>query len=137
MTTTRKLTAATATALLAATGVAAAAEAPVVSKQHTSNAKTAPLTIPGTGVHKGDRLSGGARLVYRDVALIGRQTVRFTIKAPAGKRLRGLAPRQGADVGFIVVGRGDYAGRTKVTIRAYANPKADGRVEGRIYGLAR
>ena len=137
MTIPRKLTAATATALLAATGVAAAAEAPVVSKQHTSDAKRAPLTIPGTGVHKGDKLPRGARLVYRDVALTGEQTVKVTIKAPSGKRLRGLSPSHGSDVGFIVLDRGDYAGRTKVTIRAYANPEADGRVEGRIYGLAR
>jgi hypothetical protein len=137
MTITRKLAAATTVALLAASGVAAAADAPVVGAQKTSSAKTAPLTIPGTGVHKGDRLSGGARLVYRDVALTGRQTVKLTMKAPAGKRLRGLTPSQGADVGFIVLDKGNYAGRKKVRIRAYANPKADGRVEGRIYGLVR
>ena len=137
MTITRKLTAATAAALLGAGGVAAAAEAPVVSAQHTSTAKHAPLTIPGTGVHKGDRLPGGARLVYRDVALQGKQTVKFTIKAPSGKRLRGLAPRQGADVGFAVLDRQAYAGRTKVRVTAFADPNADGRVEGRIYGLAR
>jgi hypothetical protein len=137
MSITRKLTAATAAALVAATGAAAAAEAPAVSRQHTSDARTAPLTIPGTGVHRGDKLTGGARLVYRDVALTGKQTVKLTIKAPSGKRLRGLAPDEGADVGFIVLDKGDYAGRTKVTIRAYANPKAGGRVEGRIYGLAR
>ncbi|MFP5364022.1 MAG: hypothetical protein ACLGI5_14990 [Thermoleophilia bacterium] len=134
---TRRLTATTTAALLAATGIAAAAEAPVVSAQKTSTAKSAPLTIPGTGVHKGDRLTDGARLVYRDVTLEGRQTVRFTIKAPAGKRLRGLAVKEGVDVGFAVVDRHDYAGRTKVRVRAFANPRSDGRVAGRIYGLAR
>ena len=137
MTITRKLTAATAAALLAASGVAAAAEAPVVSIQHTSKAKTAPTTIPGTGIHKGDRLPGGARLVYRDVELEGTQTVKLNIKAPEGKRVRALVPRQGAEVGFIVVGRENYAGARKVQVRAYANPAADGRVEGRIYGLVR
>ena len=137
MTITRKLTAATAVAALAATGVAAAAEAPVVSIQHTSPAKTAPVTIPGTGVQKGDRLPSRARLVYRDIELEGSQTVKVTIKAPNGKRLRGLVPREGGDVGFVVVGGENYAGRTKVQIRAYANPEADGRVHGRIYGLVR
>ena len=136
MTITRKLTAATATALLAATGVAAAAEAPVVSKQHTSDAKRAPLTIPGTGVHSGDELPRGARLVYRNVELEGEQTVTFTIRAPGGKRLRGLAPKDDA-LGFAVLTRPDYGGRTKVRVRAFASPKSDGRVQGRIYGLVR
>lgn len=136
MTITRTFTAATAAALLAATGVAAAAEAPVVSIQHTSPARTAPVTIPGTGVHKGDRLPSGARLVYRNVALEGEQTVTFNIKAPSGKRLRGLVPKND-QLGFEVVSRPDYGGRTKVQIRAFADPHADGRVEGRIYGLVR
>ena len=136
MTITRKLTAATAAALLTASGVAAAADAPVVSIQHTSPAKTAPVTIPGTGVHKGDRLPAGARLVYRNVALEGEQTATFNIKAPSGKRLRGLVPKND-QLGFEVVSRPDYGGRTKVQIRAFASPQADGRVEGRIYGLVR
>ena len=102
MTITRKLTAATATALLAVSGVAAAADAPVVGSQKTSTARTAPATIPGTGIQKGERLPNGARIVYRDVTIEGSQIARFTIKAPAGKRLRGLAPREGSDVGFVV-----------------------------------
>lgn len=137
MTIARKLAAATTVAALAASGVAAAADAPVVSSQKTSSAKTAPLTIPGTGVKKGERLPSGARIVYRDVTLEGKQTVRLSIKAPAGKRIRGLVPREGSNVGFVVTGTGDYAGRTKVTVRAYTNPKATGEVTGRIYGLVR
>ena len=137
MTTTRKLTVATITAILASAGVATAADAPIVSKQHTSPAKTAPMEIPGTGLQRGDRLPGGARLVYRNVTLEGDQTVRFNIKAPNGKRLRALATKEGQDVGFMVVDRRDYAGKTKVRVRAYANPNADGEVEGRIYGLVR
>ena len=137
MTTPRKITAATITALLASAGVAAAADAPIVSKQHTSTAKSAPMDIAGTGLQKGDRLPAGARLVYRNVTLEDGQTVRFNIKAPDGKRLRALATREGQDVGFMVVDRGNYAGKTKVQVRAYANPNADGEVEGRIYGLVR
>jgi len=137
MTTPRKITAATITALLASAGVATAADAPIVSKQHTSTAKRAPMTIPGSGLQRGDRLPSGARLVYRDVTLEDDQTATFNIKAPDGKRLRALATKEGQDVGFMVVDRGSYAGRTKVQVRAYANPNADGEVEGRIYGLAR
>ena len=91
MTIARKLAAATTVALLAASGVAAAADAPVVSIQHTSKATTAPVTIPGTGIHKGDRLPSGARLVYREVTIEGDQTTTFNLRAPHGKRLRGLA----------------------------------------------
>jgi hypothetical protein len=136
MTITQKLAAATSVALLAASGVAAAADAPVVSAQQTSSAKTAPLTIPGTGIKKGERLPSGARLIYRNVTLEGSQTATFTLKAPSGKRLRGLAPKS-SDVGFVVVDKGSYVGRTKVKVRSFANPNADGEVSGRIYGLVR
>jgi hypothetical protein len=137
MTTTRKLTAATITAVLASAGVATAADAPIVSKQHTSTAKRAPMTIPGSGLQRGERLPSGARLVYRDVTLEGEQTARFNLKAPNGQRLRALAAKEGQDLGFAVVDRGNYAGKTKVRVRAYADPNADGEVEGRIYGLVR
>jgi hypothetical protein len=137
MTITRKLTAATITAILAGAGVATAADAPIVSKQHTSTAKRAPMTIPGSGLQRGDRLPSGARLVYRDVTLEDGQTARLNIRAPDGKRLRGLATKEGQDVGFAVVDRTGYVGKTKVRVRAYANPNADGEVEGRIYGLVR
>jgi hypothetical protein len=136
MTITRKLAAATSVALLAASGVAAAADAPVVSAQRTSAATKAPLTIPGTGIQKGERLPRGARLVYRDVTLEGKQTARLALKAPSDKRVRGLVPKSG-DVGFVVVDKGDYTKRSKVTLRAFANPKAAGEVTGRIYGLVR
>jgi hypothetical protein len=136
MTITRKLAAATSVALLAASGVAAAADAPVVSAQHTSPSRTAPVTIPGTGIQKGERLPSGARLIYRTVTLEGKQKVTFALKAPAGKRLRGLVPGS-SDVGFAVVGQGSYVGHTTVKVRAFGNPHAAGEVTGRIYGLVR
>jgi hypothetical protein len=137
MTITRKLTAATAAAALAVAGTAAAADAPIVSKQRTSTATKAPLLIPGTHLKQGERLPSGARLVYRDVTLEGKQTAKLTLTAPAGKRLRALAPREGQDVGFAVTDKGNYVGRASVHLRAYANPKADGEVDGRIYALVR
>jgi hypothetical protein len=136
MTITRKLAAATSVALLAASGVAAAADAPVVSAQHISPARTAPVTIPGTGIQKGERLPSGARLIYRTVTLEGKQKVTFTLKAPAGKRLRAFVPGS-SDVGFAVVDKGSYVGHTKVNVRAFGNPRAAGEVTGRIYGLVR
>jgi hypothetical protein len=139
MTTIRKITAATAALALAGTGVAAAAGAPVVGAQQTSPATTAPLTIPGTGVKKGDRLPSGARLVYRDVALEGNQKVsRVVIRAPKGKTIRGLAVRSGDQVGFVVTDEGNYVGRKQVASRAYLNGRAPaGEHTGRLYGLVR
>lgn len=134
MTITRKLSTATAVALLTAAGVAAGA-APVVGSQKTLNATTAPLTIAGTGIKKGQRLPTGARIIYRDVTLGGTQTVRLTLRAPAGKTIRGLAPA--GHVGFSVVDKGNYAGRKKVTVRAYNDQNLAADVSGQIYGLAR
>ena len=137
MTVSRKITAATAAIALAGTGVAAAADAPVVGAQHTSTARFAPTTIPGTGIQKGERLPSGARLVYRDVTLQGSQIAKLTLRAPAGKHIRALVPKEGSDVGFVVTTKGDYSGRRQVALRAYADSKAAGEVTGRIYGLAR
>jgi hypothetical protein len=135
MTITRRITTAATVALLASAGTAAAAEAPVVSSQQTLSAKTAPVTIAGTGIKKGQRLPSGARVIYRDVTLEGRQTVRLSLRAPAGKAIRGLAPA--GRVGFTVVDKGDYAGRKQVRVRAFKDPNLAGEVTGRIYGLAR
>jgi hypothetical protein len=103
MTITRKISTAATVALLASAGTAAAADAPVVSSQKTLSAKTAPVTVPGTGIKKGQRLPSGARVVYRDVTLEGRQTVRLSLRArrqgdprPCSRRARRLrGSRQG------------------------------------------
>ncbi len=139
MTTLRRITAATAALALAGSGVAAAADAPVVSAQKTSSAKFAPMTIPGTGVKKGDRLPRGAQLVYRDVTLEGKQKVaRVVIRAPKGKTIRGLAVRDRDQVGFVVTDEGNYVGRRQVASRAYLNGRAPaGEHTGRVYGLVR
>jgi hypothetical protein len=133
---TTKLLLATATAALAVGGVATAASAPTITAQHTLSVRTAPVTIPGTGVHKGDRLSRGARIVYRDVTLSGSQQPRTTLTAPRGKTLRGLAPRESDEVGFAVVDKGSYVGHRRVRVRAYLDPRAD-EGTGRIYALVR
>jgi hypothetical protein len=137
MTISRRITAATAVLAVAGSGVAAAADAPVVGAQHSSSARTAPQTIPGTGVKKGAKLPSGARIIYRDVTLEAKQKVKLTLTAAAGKRIRGLVPQEGSNVGFVVTDRGSYVGRKKVTVRAYTNPKASGELTGRIYGLVR
>lgn len=136
MTRNRLIATASAVALLGSAGVATGAEAPVVSAQSTLTGK-APVTVPGTGLKKGERLPKGARIVFRDVTLEGDQKVRLTLKAPAGKKLRGLAVRENDEIGFVVVHKGSYVGRSKVQVRAFAAPKAEGEATGRIYALVR
>jgi hypothetical protein len=130
-----RLVAATAVAAIAATGVAGAANAPSVSKQQFI-VGTAPLTIPGTGVKKGDWMGSKARLVYRDVTLTKGQQVRLTLRASGDRRIRGLAEPEGQKVGFAVV-KTHYPGSKRVTVRMFAAPKAHGEVSGRIYALTR
>ena len=121
---------------LAATGVASAADAPVVSKQHALYG-TAPLTIPGTGVKQGDWMGSKAHLVYRDVTLTGKQTVNITLRAPEGKRVRGLALDEGSTVGFTALTR-NYGGKRQVRVRvSLANSRGKAEATGRVYASVR
>jgi hypothetical protein len=131
------VTAATAVAVLTTSGVAAAAKtAPVVSKEVLSMRKTAPLTIPGTGVKKGAPLPRGAQLVFRTVTLEKGQRARVTLGAPRGMTLRGLVPGANEAIGFTVEPFVPYVGRRFVTVRAYVAPNAAaGKHTGRIWAL--
>jgi hypothetical protein len=135
MTAIRTISAAAVTAALAATGVAGAAEAPVVSQQQFI-AGTAPLTIPGTGVQKGEWMGSRARLLYRDVTLEGTQRATLTLRAPKGLRIRGLAVQEGTNVGFVALTR-RYAGKQQVQVRTFVRGGVTGEVTGRIYALAK
>ncbi|HEY5196817.1 MAG TPA: hypothetical protein VIJ51_07305 [Solirubrobacteraceae bacterium] len=148
MTIATKLGAAGAAIAIATAGVAAATPAPIVGAQRTWTGATAPLTIAGTGLHKGDRIPRRDRIVYRDVTLGGRRVVNFTIKAPAGKTIRGVMPAELAArplVDFLVTNvkpRGRpasaryYPGGTRVTLRAREYPAGGAEITGRIYALA-
>lgn len=131
-----------ATALVAAVvavDIGSAAQAPTVSAQKVYAGVTAPVTVPGTGLKKGATIPKGARLVYRDVSVTSGQAVRFTFKATGHRKLRGLVPADGTatKVGFAVVRPDRYAGKISVLVRAFAAPKAKGRVSGRIYAYTR
>jgi len=137
MSITRKLTAATAVLAFAATGVATAADAPIVTDQKTSASRFAPVLIPGTGIKKGERLPTGARIVYRDVTLEGKQTVNVTLRAPAGKRMRALAFKDPIQIVFSTTRKGSYSGRKQVTLRTRVAPTVTGEVSARVYALVR
>jgi hypothetical protein len=135
MTAIRTISAAAVTAALAATGVAGAAEAPVVSQQHFI-AGAAPLTIPGTGIQKGEWMGSRARLLYRDVTVEGSQRAVVTLRAPKGLKVRALAIQNGlkSQLGFVAVTK-NYPGKQQVTVRAWA--RENGEATGRIYALAK
>ncbi len=137
MTITNKLTAATAVIALAGSGVAAAADAPIVSAQKTSSSRYSPVVIPGTGIKKGERLPKGAKIVYRDITIAPRQEVTITLRAPDGKRVRALAERNTRNVGFGVTHKRSPYGRKHVTLRVFADPDMSGEVIERIYALTR
>lgn len=122
---------------LATTGVAAAATPPV-SKEVVATRRTAPLTIPGTGVKKGARLPRGARLVFRTVTLGRGRHVTLTLRAPAHTALRGLAPSSSRAIAFTVVRPKHFVGRKAVVLRAVASPAAGRGVHrARIWALVR
>ncbi len=126
----------TAITVLASAGIAGAAEAPVVSDQQFIAGK-APVTVPGTGVKKGEWMGKGAVVVYRTVTLEGDQATRLTLSARKGQRIRGLATAQGTTISFQPVEH-DYAGDKRVVIRAeVASTAGDGEVKARVYALSR
>src|SRR4051794_16770336 len=107
MQTFRVITATAAVATVAASGVATAATAPVVSKEQTATATKAPVAI--AGVKKGARLPSGDKLVFRVVTLSKGQKVSVTLAAPSGKALRGLAKT--GKITFAVVSPKSFAGK--------------------------
>ena len=126
----------TAIATLASAGLAGAAEAPVVSAQHFVAGK-APVTVPGTGVRKGEWMGGRAVLVFRDVTIERGQTARLTLRARKGQRIRGLAVPEGTKISFQPVDR-HYAGDRKVVVEAeLASTAGDREATNRVYALSR
>lgn len=132
----RRLIATTAVTALSATSLAAAAEAPVVSDQHALSG-TAVVTVPGTGVQKGEWMGSRQRLVFRDVTLEGGQVARLTLRARRGEHVRGVAVREGGRISFKVIGNRRYAGTRQVTLQAEIAGRSDGEVTDRVYALVR
>ena len=121
---------------LAATGVASAADAPVVSKQHFT-AGYALADFPGTGFEQGEWLGSKAVMVHRDVTLERGQKVRLTLRARKGQKIRALGATADPKINVVAVDE-DYAGKRSVTVRAtVAKGAGDGEVTQRIYALSR
>jgi hypothetical protein len=147
-TTAASTAAATTAAATTAAATTTAPASPHVGPQRTWTGATAPLTIPGTGLHRGERIPRGERIVYRDVTVAGREVVDFALRAPAGTKIRAVAPDDPPappEVDFLVTNvrpRGQhtadryYPGGTLATIRARARPAGSGAVTERIYALA-
>jgi hypothetical protein len=108
-----------------------------VGEQGTLKVTRAPVTFPGTGLKKGERVPSGARIVFRDVTVEGDQQAVLRLRAAKGRTLRGLAVRQGEELGIAVPQNHDYVGRRAVQLRAFAAPDAEGEVASRVYALTR
>jgi hypothetical protein len=131
MQTFRVITATAAVATLAASGVATAATAPVVSKQQTATETKAPVAIGS--VKKGARLPAGDRIVFRTVTLSKGQKVSVTMTAPKGMTLRALA-----HAGKITwKAPKAFSGKRSVKLSVTTAKGASGKITGHVYALVR
>lgn len=136
MNSTRSIATLTAIAALAGTGVATAADAPVVSKQ-ADVAGAAPYTIPGTGIQQGEWMGGKALLAVRTVTLEAGQSARVTLRATGKRRIVALAAPEGQRLSIVALDD-DYAGDRKVTVRVSVPKNAgDGEHVGFVSALTR
>ena len=130
----RSISTLTAMTALAATGVAGAADAPVVSDQHFT-AGAAPITIPGTGIEQGEWMGSKSVAVHRTVTLEAGQRARITLRASNGRKVRGVGLTPTRHIGSRVVGDG-YVGKRQVTVELSARASAPaGEHEVTVYAL--
>ena len=127
----RVITATAAVAILAMSGVATAATKPVVSKERTATAKTAPVAIGS--VKKGAVLPKGDKVVLRTVKLSKGQKASVTMTAPKGMTLQALA-----HAGKITwKAPKALKGKKSVKLSVTTAKGASGTVTGTIYALVR
>jgi hypothetical protein len=96
-----------------------------------------PVTIPGSGLKQGDRLSGGQVLVRRltEVRAGRRKTV--DLRCPRGTRHRGLGMFEGTRLGFRLLDERVYNRRRVARVEAFAATQESGVVRGSIFALCR
>lgn len=132
----RSIATLTLAATLATAGLAGAAETPIVGEQ-AFVAGTAPITIPGTGVHAGEWMGARAQLVLREVVLEPGQQATVTLRATGGRRIRGAVTSPAPLVGVRVEDR-RYVGKDRVTITVHRSSKAPaGEQAVTVYALTR
>jgi hypothetical protein len=130
------LTITAAATALAATGVAGAADAPVVTKQSWT-AGAALVDFPGTGIQQGEWIGSKAVMVHRRVVIEGDQRARLTLRARKGQKIRALGADEDSRLSVVALDE-DYTGKRSVTVRVRVRPGArDGEVSERVYALSR
>jgi hypothetical protein len=84
----------------------------------------APVTIPGSGLQRGERLRGDQVLVRRltEVRAGTRRTVR--LRCPAGTVHRGLGTFERTRIGFRLLDVRAYDRRRALRVEAFAAPRA-------------
>lgn len=128
---------ATATTAVATTAGPTGPGTPVIGPRRILDTEIAPLTIPGTGVHRGARLPSGAELIYLQITIAGGESGHFTMQAPAGKRFLGVMFTDDPPIDVRIDNRTNYAGHTKVWVSVTIRPRTSALATGRLYGLVR
>jgi hypothetical protein len=110
--------------LPAALACALAAAAPAAADTTTlvGDGARSPVTIPGSGLRRGDHLGTGEFLVRRLTEVRAPATRVVVLRCPRGTTNAGLGVFETANkVGFSAVSR-TYVGHANVRVRAYAAP---------------
>ena len=116
---------------------AAAQAASVGPTQVLGSGQSAPVTISGTGLHHGDAIPPGQRVVSRTISLQAHERRNVRMACRPGWRLQGLAVRALSDgIGFAVrPGSSSYVNRRTVILRTFVDPAHHGVAEGVLYAL--
>jgi hypothetical protein len=83
-----------------------------------------PVTIPGSGLQRGERLSGDRILVRRLTEVRAGTRKRVDLRCPSGTRHAGLGTFERTRVSFRVLKRTSYIGDRTVGVEALAAPGA-------------
>jgi hypothetical protein len=138
MTTLRALTVSTAALAMLAAGTSTAGAAEVGDQETIRPPAKAPVTFPGTGKKRGEALRGKERVVSREITLVGRETVEFSLRCPRRTTHAGLGVRQGeTDINFKVLRPRNYVGKRSVRVQGRGYGAGGEEVTGTIFALCR
>jgi hypothetical protein len=138
MTTTRVLTVSITALALLAGGAPVAGAAEVGAQETIRPPAKAPVTFAGTGKRRGEALRGKERVVSREITLVGREKVDFSLRCPRGTSHAGLGVREGETrIGFKVVRPRHYVGKRTVRVQGYGQVARGVEVSGAVFALCR
>jgi hypothetical protein len=137
MTTTRVLTVSTTALALLAGGATAAGAAEVGPQETLRPPAKAPVTFAGTGKKRGEELRDKERVVSREITLVGREKVAFSLRCPRGTTHAGLGIREGETINFKVLRPRNYVGKRSVRAQGRGRNAGGDEVTGKMFALCR